>query len=365
MEIVGILLCAGCGSRMGFNKMTTPLCGRTPVERSAETLIQGGITKLVLTGGSQTMEYLETLSFPIPFQLVPGGETRQESVFHALESTGGDIAVIHDGARPMVTPGTVRECIESAIRFGSGIAAVKSADTVIWEKETGIEIVPRKDVWLMQTPQCFRYDQILDAYRRGTAGATDDCTLYAAAGYHPVFVRSSANNFKLTEPDDWKRAQSILTRYGTGFDTHILTEGRQLILGGVAIPFEKGLLGHSDADVCVHAVIDALLGAAGMGDIGKLFPDSDEAYRGADSCKLLEETVRRIRAAGLEPVHIDAEILAQRPKLAPFIDQMRKRIADSAGIPKEAVSVKATTTEGMNDEGRGLCISSYAVASVR
>ena len=365
MEIVGILLCAGCGSRMGFNKMTTPLCGRTPAERSAEALIRAGVSKLVLTGGDQTLEYLGTLSFPVLYQLIRGGETRQESVRKALESASGDIAVIHDGARPMVSTKVIRDCIASATRFGSGIAAAKSADTIIRETENGIEVIPRDNIWLMQTPQCFRYDQILKAYREGAAGATDDCTLYAAAGYSPVFVRSSPENFKLTEPGDWQRAETVLTKYGTGFDTHILIEGRKLILGGTEIPFEKGLLGHSDADVCIHAIIDALLGAAGLGDIGKLFPDTYEAYRNIDSRELLKETVRRIREMGLEPVHIDAEILAQRPKLSPYIIRMREQIAHAAQIPVESVSVKATTKEGMNDEGRGLCISAYAVASVR
>ena len=154
-------------------------------------------------------------------------------------------------------------------------------------------------------------------------------------------------------------------KIGTGFDTHRLTEGRKLILGGVEIPFEKGLLGHSDADVLIHAIIDAVLGAAALGDIGKLFPDSDEAYRGIDSRVLLRRTVELVQKRDIKIGSIDATILCQRPKLRPYIDTMRQNIAEDCGLALENVSVKATTTEGMNDEGKGLCISAQAVAVLR
>ena len=365
MRIIGILLCAGTANRMGFDKITTPLCGKTPVLRSAEALIAGGVTELVLTANPQTRGVLETLELTVPYQVVAGGDTRQESVRNALQSADGDIAVIHDAARAMVPPNIVRQCVESALNHGSGIAAAKATDTVLRVTGGGIEVVPRSEVYLMQTPQCFRYETIREAYLSQAIVATDDCSVYAAAGHTPVFVESPPDNFKLTMPRDWARAERMLTRYGTGFDTHRLVEGRPLMLGGVEIPFQRGLLGHSDADVLLHAVMDALLGAASMGDIGKLFPDTDAQFQGADSRKLLAEVSARIRKKGYLPVHIDATVIAQSPKLAPYIDTMCAAIASVLCMPIDAVSVKATTTEGMNDEGKGLCISAYAVASVR
>jgi len=219
----------------------------------------------------------------------------------------------------------------------------------------------------MQTPQTFRFERIKTAYDAGDlSGVTDDCALYIAAGYEPRFVYTDgeAANRKLTTGEDWQLALAAYARFGTGYDTHRLVEGRRLILGGVEIPFEKGLLGHSDADVLTHAVIDALLGAAGLGDIGRLFPDTDAAYAGADSIALLEEAVRRIEAIRLRVAHVDATVICERPRIKPHAERMRARLAGAMHVPPESVSVKATTTEGMNDEGRGLCISASAVASL-
>lgn len=365
MRIVGILLCAGSANRMGFDKIGTPLCGKRPVEWSAEALIAGGVTELVLTANKETEGMLKGLSFDVPSKVVLGGDTRQESVKNALLSSHGDIAVIHDAARAMVTPDIVRRCVESVLNHGSGIAAAKATDTVLRKTEHGVEVVPRDQVYLMQTPQCFSYDAILKAYTTKALVATDDCSVYVAMGHTPAFVECPPDNFKLTNPGDWARAERMLTRYGTGFDTHRLVEGRKLILGGVEIPFEKGLLGHSDGDTLLHAVMDALLGAACLGDIGKLFPDNDPAYLGADSRMLLAKVGERIREKGYVPVNIDVTVIAQRPKLAPYIDQMRRAIATTLSMPVDAVSIKATTTEGMNDEGKGLCISASAIAAVR
>lgn len=264
----------------------------------------------------------------------------------------------------MVSPALVASCIESAVRTGSGIAAVPVSDTVFRQAGDDLSVVPREGLWRMQTPQAFRLAAILDAYRVADGAATDDATLFLNAGHVPALVLGSEDNFKLTAPSDWARAERMLARYGTGFDTHRLVEGRRLILGGVEIPFERGLLGHSDADVLAHAVTDALLGAAGLPDIGHLFPDSDPAYSGANSLLLLKTAVARIAERGLRVGQIDATIIAERPKMAPHIERMRQNLAAACGIGSDAVNVKATTTEGMNDEGRGLCISAQAVATV-
>lgn len=368
-EIVGVLLCAGSAERMGFDKLTTPLGGKTAICRSAEALLSGGVTRLLLVVNPVTAQYAKTLAFAVPCDTVAGGATRRESVKNALlhwetRASEGDIAVIHDAARCMVTPAMVKDCIASALKYGSGIASHKATDTVLQDTDGAVTVIPRETVRLMQTPQVFSYREILSAYRTD-ADATDDCTLYAMAGYTPRFVECGSGNYKLTAPEDWARALSATTAYGTGFDTHRLVENRRLILGGVEIPFEKGLLGHSDADVLLHAVMDALLGAASLGDIGKLFPDNDPAYCGADSMVLLGEVIRRLSSLRLSVGHIDATVIAQRPKLAPYIDRMRENIATVCGISKADVSVKATTTEGMNDEGQGKCISACAIASLR
>ena len=186
-----------------------------------------------------------------------------------------------------------------------------------------------------------------------------------AAGFPVQLVMGDYRNVKMTSPEDWKMAQGMMVpRIGTGFDAHRLVENRALWLGGVCIPYEKGLDGHSDADAAVHALIDALLGAAGMGDIGALFPDSDDAYKGISSVILLKETARRIREKGYEIGNADVTILAQRPKMAPYIPAMRQALAEALGIPQARVSVKATTTERMGYEGRGEGISAQAAALI-
>lgn len=372
MERIAVLLCAGHAARMGFNKLTEPLAGKTAVARSMEALIRGGAEKLVFVVGGETAPVVDALACPVKHTVVRGGETRGASVRVGLEAAADlagassqAVVAIHDAARCLVRPETVLACFRSAEEKGSGIAAVPVTDTVFRKEDEKIVLVPRDGLWRMQTPQTFALDGILTAYRGGNVTATDDVTVWLTLGKTPVFVPADEDNFKLTTQADWLRAERLLTRFGTGFDTHCLTEGRKLILGGVEIPFEKGLLGHSDADVLAHAVMDALLGAAALPDIGHLFPDKDPTYEGADSMLLMRRVVALLKEKGFQPAQIDATIIAQRPKMAPHIDAMRQNIADVCGISVDMVGLKATTTEGMNDEGRGLCISARAIASVR
>lgn len=367
-RVVAVLLCAGGSVRMGFDKLLSPIAGKTAIERSMDALVQGGAEAVVFAVSPATQNYVDALACPVEKRIVTGGETRAESVKQALACIErADIVAIHDAARCMVSPDTVRESIESARRFGSGVVAGRVADTIMQCTEGRVLPLDRSHLIRMQTPQTFRFDRIRAAYGTGDlSSVTDDCALYIAAGYEPrfVFTEGEAANGKLTTGADWQQALATYARFGTGFDTHRLAEGRKLILGGVEIPFEKGLLGHSDADVLTHAVIDALLGAAGLGDIGRLFPDTDAAYADADSIALLSEVVRRIESAGLRVAHVDATIIAQRPKMQPQAERMRARLAEAMHLRFDAVSIKATTTEGMNDEGRGLCISASAIASL-
>ena len=364
MSACGVLLCAGSSSRMGFDKLNTSLNGMTAIERSMRALIAGGCVSLVFAVNDESEKTVASLDCPVPYAKVRGGVSRTESVRNALQAVHEDVAVIHDAARCFVSPELVRSCIESAAAYGSGVAAIPMTDTVMQQANGVTQTLDRSTLWRMQTPQAFLTDRIAAAYAQGDA-ATDDATLYARFIGAPHFVPGSEENRKLTTEADWAWATAKNgADYGVGFDTHRLVEGRRLFLGGVEIPFEKGLLGHSDADVLLHAIMDAILGACKLGDIGKLFPDTDERYRGISSRELLREVQKLVQKRDMQVRHVDATVICQRPKLAPYRETMERTIAEDLKIPFEAVSVKATTTEGMNDEGRGLCISAQAIASV-
>ena len=365
MRSCGILLCAGSSARMGFDKLNTPLCGRTAIERSMDALIEGGCDSIVFVVNDASERTVQTLACPVPHTVVRGGAQRTDSVRNGLNEVSADIAVIHDAARCFVEPALVKACIASAAESGSGVAAIPMTDTVMRTHVYGTETLDRSTLLRMQTPQAFLTDLIRTAYASDDS-ATDDATLYARLIGTPQFVPGSEDNRKLTTEADWAWAQRKLggAVYGTGFDTHRLVEGRKLILGGVEIPFEKGLLGHSDADVLLHAIMDAILGAMKLGDIGKLFPDTDPQYAGISSRELLRMVSELVQKRDMVVRHVDATVICQRPKLAPYREEMERTIAKDLKIPSEAVSVKATTTEGMNDEGRGLCISAQAIASV-
>ena len=368
MSVIGILLSGGSSRRMGFNKLTAPLGGQNALARSAALLCASGCDRLVIAVTAETRPAAAALSLPVPVTICDGGSTRGRSVLNGLKASGGqpgDIAVIHDAARCFQTEAAVRAAVESARKSGSGIASVPMADSV-FDADTQ-QPLDRSKLIRTQTPQAFRFEEILSAYEQaGDLGATDDAALYARFIGPLTFTPGSEAGRKLTTPEDWAWAKGIGggARTGTGFDTHVLGEGRKLILGGVDIPFEKGLVAHSDGDVLLHALMDALLGAASLGDIGHLFPDKDPQYENISSRVLLREVVRRLREKGFTVAHVDVTVIAQRPKLAPYFPQAIENIAADLNIRPEQVSLKATTTEGMNDEGKGLCISAQAVANL-
>ena len=366
MSACGVLLCAGSSDRMGFDKLNTPLCGKTAIERSMNALAEGGCDSLVFVTGGESEKTVASLSVPVPFAVVPGGKQRTDSVRNGLFAASGEIAVIHDAARCFVDPAIVKASIESAEKYGSGVAAIAVTDTVVKLEDGAFETLDRSKLFRMQTPQTFRLDKIRAAYEKGDY-ATDDATLYARMFGAPRLVPGSELNRKLTTEADWAWAIDRLCppAFGIGFDTHRLIEGRELFLGGVKIPFEKGLLGHSDADVLLHAIMDAILGSLKLGDIGKLFPDTDPQYAGINSRVLLRKVNELVQKRDMLVSHVDATVICQRPKLAPYRQAIERTIAEDLAIPSDAVSVKATTTEGMNDEGRGLCISAQAIVSVR
>ena len=316
-----------------------------------------------------------------PITIVEGGARRQDSVANAFEvvSARADVIVIHDAARPFVTADLIARTVDAAVEHGAAIAALAATDTVKRADAGGLiqQTIPRTEIFLAQTPQAFRPSVLRDALARaGSAGdATDEAALAERAG-HPVrLVEGDRRNLKITTTDDLMMAERLVgasesreeqtrLRIGNGYDLHRLVPGRPLILGGVTIPFEKGLDGHSDADAVCHAVTDAILGAAGAGDIGRHFPDTDAAWKGADSMVLLTRAAEIVAGAGFVVVNVDVVVIAERPKLVPFLEAMRANLSRAMGIAAGDVSIKGKTNERVDSMGAGDSIAVHAVALV-
>ncbi|MCL7487181.1 MAG: 2-C-methyl-D-erythritol 4-phosphate cytidylyltransferase [Desulfobulbaceae bacterium] len=305
--------------------------------------------------------------------LVTGGESRQESVLAGLDALppGTGFVLVHDGARPFVGPELIRRCLRAAVDHGAAIVAVPVRDTIKQVSSSG-EIagtVDRSRLWQAQTPQAAATGLLRRAYeeaqRAGFEG-TDEASLLEHAGIPVRVIEGSEENIKITRPDDLKLAANInkesnMLRIGHGFDAHRYKIGRHLILGGVDIPFDLGLEGHSDADVIIHAFIDALFGAMGIGDIGRHFPDNDPQYKDISSLKLLEKTIRLVEEKKFTIGNADITVICQRPRLAPFVDEMRTNLAAACSADPDSINIKATTTEMMGYTGRGEGIAVHAV----
>ncbi len=376
-----VLLAAGNSTRMGGSrsKVLEELGGRPALCRSLEVLDRCPlIGEICLVCREQDRADMLPLTSGLntPVRVVPGGAQRQDSVEQGVEALTGpwDYVAIHDGARPLVTEEVLAAVCRDAMAHGAATAAVPSKDTCKLADGAGfVAATPARDrLWAVQTPQAFSlalYREALEKARAAGQSYTDDCQLIEAAGGSVKLTMGDYRNIKLTTPEDLLAARAYLggeggkktVRIGYGYDVHRLVEGRNLILAGVDVPFEKGLLGHSDADVIAHAVADALLGAAALGDIGHLFPDTDPRYAGADSLKLLGEVCRLLREKGFSIGNIDATLLAQRPKIAPHISRMRENLAAACGIAADQVSVKATTEERLGFTGREEGMAASAV----
>ena len=374
-----IVVAAGKGERAGFgiNKLFVKLAGISVLSRTLRAVeASGEADEIILVLAAADIElYKQTAAREgacgIVAHVVTGGATRAESVKNGLAAISPDaeVVLIHDGARPFVTKEIIENTIEDALKYGSGVISTPVTDTV--KRCCGlsaVETIDRSVLRAVQTPQAFKAELIKNAYADGTE-ATDDAAQFERkyGSVHLTQANSAGQNIKLTCREDFILAENLLSapRVGTGYDVHRLVCGRQLVLCGTCIPYEKGLLGHSDADVAVHALIDALLGAAALGDIGRLFPDSDDKYKDISSMVLLKSTLEACLNAGFKPVNCDITIVCQKPKLAGYIPLMRKNIADTLLLPIDCVSVKATTTEGLGFEGEGLGISASAVAGVK
>ncbi len=304
------------------------------------------------------------------FSIVRGGRLRQDSVRAGLESLPAEgIAVVHDAVRPLITPELIEKCVAGAKESGAAILAIPVKDTLKRVEEDFLvrKTVDRSGLWQAQTPQAVSLDILRMAYdaaeRDGFEG-TDEASLLEHAGVRVVVVQGAESNIKITRPGDLEVAEGLLMkkmkhqeleqgiRTGQGFDAHRLVEGRKLVLGGVTIKHPKGLLGHSDADVLVHALCDAVLGALGEGDLGRHFPDNDQQYKDVDSLVLLGHVMTLASERGMGVVNADITVIAQQPKLAPHIPQMCMNVAQVCGVSADRVNIKATTTEGMGFTGR-------------
>ena len=377
-----VVVAAGRGVRMGaaVNKVLLPLCGEPVIRHAVRAFCEAdeidGV--VVVTSAEETEQMRAALcGLEKVCAIVPGGSTRQESVKNGLDALPKEarIALVHDGARPLISRELIARCIRQTEDCGSAVVCTPVTDTVKVEKDgCVVRTLDRSQLRAVQTPQCFFAGELKAAYEaaaRDGVSVTDDASVMEHAGHSVHLLESSEVNFKLTTPEDLRRAEDIigerkfmqrLPRTGFGYDVHKLVSGRRLILCGKEIPWEKGLDGHSDADVAVHALMDALLGAACLGDIGRLYPDNDPAFEGADSMKLLADVLRRVKDAGYAVVHADVTIVAQKPKLMPYMDEMRRNLENA--MPGAQVNVKATTTERLGFEGRGEGISAQAVATI-
>jgi 2-C-methyl-D-erythritol 4-phosphate cytidylyltransferase/2-C-methyl-D-erythritol 2,4-cyclodiphosphate synthase len=330
----------------------------------------------------QVWELVRRYELSLVTEVVAGGETRQGSVRAGLDALpdGTDLVVVHDGVRPLVDPELVDACVQKAIETGAAMAAIPVKDTL--KKAGGGTVdstVDRRDLWQAQTPQVATVDSIRKAFDSAAADGfqgTDEASLLERIGVEVSLVIGSEMNIKITSPEDLQLAGLILAngsgegvamdhlRIGHGYDVHQLVEGRPLVLGGVDIPHDKGLAGHSDADVLLHALCDAILGAAGIGDIGRHFPDNDPAYKGISSLILLAQVVKKSAAAGFRLVNADVTVVAQEPKLAGYFDEMRDTVSSCMGVDLSCLNFKATTTEQMGFIGRGEGIAAHAVVSL-
>lgn len=367
--VTAVIVAAGASRRMGFDKLSYRLPnGQTVLEKSCTALAEHpAIGELILVAGANR-EICEQIAgaCPKPCTVVQGGETRADSVRNGVAAAKGELVAIHDAARPFVSRAVITAALQEAAKTGAAAPAVPVKDTIKVAGTDGrvLDTPDRSTLYAVQTPQCFSrvlYLQALSAVTGEKARlVTDDCRLFELAGLPVSLTEGDYENYKITTKEDLQKEKTM--RIGHGYDVHRLVEGRKLILGGVEIPYEKGLLGHSDADVLLHAIMDAVLGAAALGDIGKHFPDTDPAYKGADSMALTRAVAELIRQHGYTVGNIDATILCQAPKLAPHIAAMRQNIATAFGVELDAISVKATTEEHLGFTGEGLGIAAHAVA---
>jgi 2-C-methyl-D-erythritol 4-phosphate cytidylyltransferase / 2-C-methyl-D-erythritol 2,4-cyclodiphosphate synthase len=383
-RIAAIVVAAGQGVRAGSDlpKQFRVIAGETMLGRALAAFVGApGVSHVQAVIRAIDAPFVRTLTAGMDIlDPVAGGATRQASVRAGLEALlphEPDIVLVHDAARPFASSSLIARAIEAAIHSGAAIPALPVTDTVKRINSNGVieATLDRNAIRLVQTPQAFAFPALLDAHRRAAAQGRDDFTDDAAlaewAGMKVTVFAGEAGNVKLTTPEDFARAETMQAlalgdvRIGSGLDVHAFGPGDYVVLGGIRIAHNQALTGHSDADVALHALTDAILGALADGDIGAHFPPSDPQWRGASSDRFLAFAVDRLRARGGAIAHLDLTIVCEAPKIAPYRDAMRANIAKLARVDVERIGVKATTSEKLGFTGRGEGIAAYATATIR
>ncbi len=369
-SICAIICAAGKGTRAGFekNKLLMPLNGTTVLEKTLSAFDFPLVSEIIVACSKEDFEEVSALCNRFPTaKAVLGGDTRTDSVFNALQAVTSDIVLIHDGARPFVTRTVIEDCVQSVKATGSGICAIPCTDTVAVTKNGKIVEVPdRNTLAQIQTPQGFFTENIRAAYRlakeSGKTDFTDDSSVFARYCGAPTLCKGNPENSKLTFQNDFQTT----ARCGFGIDTHAFGRAQDFImLGGVKIPSESGLIAHSDGDVLIHALMDALLSAAGLKDIGFYFPDTDEKWRNADSLKMLERVHGMLVELGFGVKNVSIAVQAERPRLAKYIDGMKNVLSSVLKLDQTAIGITAGTNEGLGyvGEGKGITVHAYVLLS--
>ena len=380
-KVTALLLAAGSGRRARSGaaadrpKQFRRVAGRSLLAHAIDHLRHPRIDEVrVVIGTGQESEYGEAIGHRMLPAPVSGGDTRQQSVRNGLERLVAEGApervLVHDCARPFVPAAVIDRLLDALDTHQAAVPVLPVVDTLAIDEQGLGKIVARDGLIRVQTPQAFRFDALIAAHRewRG-ADASDDAQMVRAAGIKVATVAGDPGLRKITFDEDFRRAEATLTqrmttRTGIGFDVHAFGPGDKVWLGGIAIPHDRALTGHSDADVLLHALTDACLGAVGAGDIGEHFPPTDPRWRGVSSSAFLEDALRKVEAVGGRLVHVDATLICEEPRIGPYREEIRTRLAALLGLPATAVSIKATTTDGLGFTGRREGIAAQAIATV-
>lgn len=369
-----VIVAGGSGTRMGRPKQMLPLGGKPVLVRTVEAFLNTPeIKEIVVVTPPENRAELEK-RFPHIIFADPG-KTRLLSVKNGFlkTSAAAQLVAVHDGARPLVEPAHISACLQAAQKYGAAVLAVPVKDTVKVCKDGFVQnTLDRSVLWAAQTPQCYRLPILAEALEKfgQEEGATDESQLVEKLGIKVRVVSSSYKNNKITTPEDLVFAEallenSVIYRTGFGFDLHRLEPGRKLFIGGAEIPHTKGFLGHSDGDLVLHALCDAILGALCAGEIGILFPPTDESIKGISSVKIAKKVLEIVRAHHAQIEHIDATIITQEPKIKPHYDTVRKSLAEVFEMPLENVSFKSKSHEHVGEIGRGEAAMCHAVATLK
>lgn len=349
-----VIVCAGKGerARLGYNKIFYRYKGKTLLEHCIEKF---DCPKIIVCA-QEDLDLIKKLTKPyMDLEITLGGDTRTASVLAGLQRAQNyEYVLIHDGARPNVSKDLIQRLLDSCKVYDNAIPYINIKDTVIQKNQNGCEILDRQNLMAIQTPQVFKTQKILQAYQNINLPFTDDSQVYSKMWGECNYVLGEENNFKVTTGEDLARLSNQPSQYriGSGYDFHKLVPSRKLILGGVEIPYELGLLGHSDADVVIHALMDGILSALGEKDIGQLFPDNDNRYKDIYSVELLEEVVKILKSKNADINNVSLTILAEKPKINPFIPKMKSVIAKVLGVCADQIGISATTNEGCGAIGR-------------